>query len=132
MRGAIKVKRAALKTLILATSLVATTLALSSCADEQVNPTEARAIAKDAYIYGDPMVDNYRVQYSYFVDRKNPDYKAPYNQLYNIPRVYTPEDKAIQTPNSVTLYSWIGLGLRAEPIVFTVPPIEKTRTGACS
>jgi hypothetical protein len=89
--------------------------------------TEARAIAKEAYIYGYPMVDNYRVQYSYFVDRKNPEYKAPYNQLFNIPRVYTPEDKAIQTPNSDTPYSWIGLDLRAEPIVFTVPPIEKER-----
>jgi hypothetical protein len=84
-------------------------------------------IAKEAYIYGYPMVDNYRVQYSYFVDRKNPEYKAPYNQLFNIPRVYTPEDKAIQTPNSDTPYSWIGLDLRAEPIVFTVPPIEKER-----
>jgi hypothetical protein len=89
--------------------------------------TEARAIAKEAYIYGYPMVDNYRVQYSYFVDRKNPEYKAPYNQLFNIPRVFTPEDKAIQTPNSDTPYSWIGLDLRAEPIVFTVPPIEKER-----
>src|SRR5262249_27770945 len=58
-------------------------------------------------------------------DRGNPEYKAPYNQLFNIPRVYTPEDKAIQTPNSDTPYSWIGLDLRAEPIVFTVPPIEK-------
>ncbi len=25
--------------------------------------TEARAIAKDAYIYGFPLVDNYRIQY---------------------------------------------------------------------
>jgi hypothetical protein len=29
---------------------------------------EARAIAKDAYIYGFPLVDNYRIQYGYFVD----------------------------------------------------------------
>ena len=86
-----------------------------------------RAIAKEAYVYGFPMVDNYRVQYSYFVDPKDPDYKAPYNQLFNIPRVFTPEDKAIQTPNSDTPYSWIGLDLRTEPIVFTVPKIAKDR-----
>lgn len=92
-----------------------------------VTPTEARAIAREAYVYGFPMVDNYRVQYAYFVDRQDPDYKAPYNQLFNIPRVYTPEDKAIQTPNSDTPYSWIGLDLRAEPIVFTVPVIEQER-----
>jgi len=88
---------------------------------------EARAIAKEAYIYGFPMVDNLRVQYAYFTDKKDPDYKAPYNTLFNIPRVFTPDDKAIQTANSDTPYSWIGLDLRAEPIVFTVPPIARER-----
>jgi hypothetical protein len=88
---------------------------------------EARAIAKEAYIYGFPMVDNYRIQYAYFVDAKNPEYKNPYNQLRNIPRVFTPEDKAVQTPNSDTPYSMIGLDLRAEPMVLIVPEIEKER-----
>ena len=37
-----------------------------------VTPAEARAIAKEAYIYGFPMVDNYRIQYAYFVDRAEP------------------------------------------------------------
>jgi hypothetical protein len=95
--------------------------------EKALTPTEARAIAKDAYIYGFPLVDNMRVQYSYFVDKQDPDYKAPYNTLFNIPRVFTPDDKAIQTPNSDTPYSWIGLDLRAEPIVFTVPRIAKER-----
>jgi hypothetical protein len=88
---------------------------------------EARAIAKEAYIYGFPMVDNYRIQHAYFVDTKNPEYKGPWNQLVNIPRVYTPADTAIQTPNSDTPYSMIGMDLRAEPMVLTVPPIEKDR-----
>jgi hypothetical protein len=92
-----------------------------------VTPAEARAIAKEAYVYGFPLVDNYRIQYGYFVDTKNPEYKASWNQLKNTPRVYTPEDKAIQTPNSDTPYSFVGMDLRAEPIVLTVPPIEKER-----
>jgi hypothetical protein len=92
-----------------------------------VNPAEARAIAKEAYIYGFPMVDSYRIQHAYFVDTKNPEYKAPWNHLINTPRVYTPADTAIQTPNSDTPYSWLGLDLRAEPMVLTVPPIEKDR-----
>jgi len=33
---------------------------------------EVRAIAKEAYIYGFPMVDNLRVQYAYFTDKKDP------------------------------------------------------------
>jgi hypothetical protein len=102
-------------------------LSTSAVGAAGIGPAEARAIAKEAYIYGYPMVDNYRVQYSYFVDTKNPEFKAPYNQLFNIPRVFTPDDKAIQTPNSDTPYSWIGLDLRTEPIVFTVPPIAKDR-----
>jgi hypothetical protein len=36
---------------------------------------EARAIAKEAYIYGFPMVGGYRIQYAYFVDRNNPSSK---------------------------------------------------------
>jgi hypothetical protein len=89
--------------------------------------TDARAIAKEAYIYGFPMVDSYRIQHAYFVDTENPEYKGPWNQIVNVPRVYTPADTAIQTPNSDTPYSFVGLDLRAEPIVLTVPPIEKDR-----
>jgi hypothetical protein len=96
-------------------------------AQTNVTPADARAIAKEAYIYGFPMVDNYRIQYGYFVDRQDPEFKAPWNHIRNIPRVYTPADTAIQTPNSDTPYSWLGMDLRAEPMVLTVPPIEKER-----
>ena len=61
------------------------------------------------------------------MDRASPEYKAPWNQILNIPRVYTPDDKAVQTPNSDTPYSMLGMDLRTEPIVLTVPPIEKER-----
>jgi hypothetical protein len=111
----------------LLTNLLVLAACAIPCGATELTPAEARAIAKEAYIYGYPMVDNLRVQYSYFTDKENPEYKAPYNTLFNIPRVFTPEDKAIQTPNSDTPYSWIGLDLRAEPIVFTVPPIAKER-----
>jgi hypothetical protein len=92
-----------------------------------VSPSEARAIAKEAYIYGFPMVDSYRIQYEYFVGVGKPEYKGPWNRIVNEPRVYTPADTAIQTPNSDTPYSWLGMDLRAEPLVLTVPPIEKNR-----
>jgi len=92
-----------------------------------ITPEEARAIAKEAYVYGFPMVDSYRIQYAYFQDKGSPQYKAPWNTLYNTARVYTPQDTAIQTPNSDTPYSFVGMDLRAEPIVLTVPKIEKDR-----
>ena len=103
------------------------TAGLGEAAAADLSPDEARAIAKEAYIYGFPMVDSYRIQHAYFVDDKNPEYKAPWNHLKNIPRVYTPADTAIQTPNSDTPYSMIGMDLRAEPVVLTVPQIEKDR-----
>ncbi|HTI77737.1 MAG TPA: DUF1254 domain-containing protein, partial [Mycobacterium sp.] len=92
-----------------------------------VTPDQARAIAKEAYIYGFPMVDTYRVQYAYFVNKEDPEYKGGWNEIHNTARVYTPEDKAIQTPNSDTPYSSVGADLRAEPLVLTVPPIEQDR-----
>jgi hypothetical protein len=92
-----------------------------------VTPADARAIAKEAYTYGYPMVDNYRILNAYFVNRESPEFKAPWNQIRNIPRVFAPEDKAVQTPNSDTPYSMVGVDLRAEPIVLTVPRIEKKR-----
>ena len=88
---------------------------------------EARAIAKEACIYGFPLVDNYRVMHSYFVERGGPEFKAPWNTIHNEARVYTPQDKAIQTPNSDTPYSQIGTDLRAEPLVITVPAVDKDR-----
>ena len=92
-----------------------------------IAPPEARAIAKEAYMYGFPLVDSYRILYSYFVDRDNPEFKGPWNQISNTARVYTPDDKAVQTPNSDTPYSMVGGDLRAEPLVFTVPSVEKGR-----
>jgi hypothetical protein len=94
---------------------------------QDATPEETRAIAREAYIYGFPMVDSYRIQHAYFVDSKNPEYKGPWNLIVNTPRVYTPADTAIQTPNSDTPYSWLGLDLRAEPMVVTMPMIEKDR-----
>jgi hypothetical protein len=42
-------------------------------------------------------------------------------------RVYTPDDKAIQTPNSDTPYSFVDADLREEPLVFIVPEVEQGR-----
>jgi hypothetical protein len=99
----------------------------AASAQPTVTPAAARAIAKEAYIYGNPIVDNYRVQYAYFVDAQNPEYKAPHNKLVSVARVFTAADKAIQAANSDTPYSFIGLDLRSEPMVLTIPSVEKNR-----
>jgi hypothetical protein len=120
-------KRDLLRSVALAAITVAAAKSFPVKAQTGVSPAEARAIAKEAYIYGFPLVDSYRIQHGYFVDRQNSEFKAPWNQIVSIPRVYSPADTAIQSPNSDTPYSWLGMDLRAEPVVLTVPPIEKGR-----
>jgi len=90
------------------------------------SPTAAD-VYKEAYIYGFPMVDSYRIQHSYFVDAENPEYKGEWNVPHSVARVYTPDDKAIQTPNSDTPYTFLGADLRAEPIVVSVPAVPESR-----
>jgi len=108
--------------------LITASLVFTSCSKKtEVTPEEVKQIAKEAYVYGYPMVDSYRIMYAYFVDKNDPEYKAPFNQIKNIPKVFTPEDKAVQTPNSDTPYSMLGMDLRAEPLILTVPAIEKNR-----
>jgi hypothetical protein len=107
--------------------IIALAMTAAPATAEQLTPAEARAIAKEVTIYGFPLVDNYRVQYLYFVDRSGAEYKAPWNTIFNNARVYTPADTAIQTPNSDTPYSFVGADLRAEPLVFSVPAIDKDR-----
>src|SRR5258706_6755344 len=96
-------------------------------AQKPVTPAEVRAIAKEAYVYGVPMVSIYGTLYVFSVDKTNKEYKGPFNSILNVARVFTPEDTAFVTPNSDTPYSFIGLDLRAEPMVVTVPPMEKNR-----
>lgn len=88
---------------------------------------EARAIARDAYVFGVPIVSMYMTTYVFSVDKGSPEYKGPFNTVLNIARVFTPNDKAFVTPNSDTPYSFMGLDLRAEPVVITVPPVDKGR-----
>ncbi|MGV0992423.1 MAG: DUF1254 domain-containing protein [Mycobacterium sp.] len=95
---------------------------ISTLTTEQV-----RAIAKEAYIYGFPMVDSYRIQNAYFINPNSPEYKGAWNSVHSVARVFTPADTAVQTPNSDTPYSMLGADLRTEPLVLMVPPMEKER-----
>ena len=111
-------------------AVLATTLIISGCGvggEGSITPEEAKAIAKEAYIYGFPMVMNYKTIYNYVVDTENPEYKGPFNQLSCAARLFTPEDKAIVTPNADTPYCMFWIDLRAEPMVLTVPEMEPER-----
>ena len=132
------------KFLVLAFATVVTTGALSGCekksntitAAEQVDKKagiaapgieETKAIAEDGFIYGLPIVMNYAVMNEFCVDKNSSQYKGPFNQISNEARVFTYKDTAVVTPNSDTPYSMLWLDLRAEPMVISVPAMEKER-----
>jgi hypothetical protein len=116
-------------------SVLAGTIILSGCHTSQqttssgtsITPADARAIAKEAFIYGFPMAANYLTMYKQAIDKSSPDYRGAFNAVTSSKSVATPEDKFVVTPNSDTPYSYLWMDLRAEPIVVTVPKIEPNR-----
>jgi hypothetical protein len=96
-------------------------------AEVKTSPVEAQSIAKEVYLYGYPVVEMYKTLYAQAVDKGGSNFKAPFNEIGNTANVFTPKDTAIITPNSDTPYSFVWLDLRAEPVVLTLPAIEKDR-----
>ena len=95
--------------------------------NEKPTPEQVQAIAVDAYIYGFQMVMNYKTMYQYAVDTENPDYKGPFNELACEARLFTPDDRAVVTPNADTPYCMFWMDLRAEPLVLSVPEMDDER-----
>jgi len=118
---------AALVSALALTTVRATDLAPADSSAVVLTKEETKAIAEEGFIYGLPIVMNYAVMYEYCVDKNSGQYKAPFNQINNEARVFTYKDTAIITPNSDTPYSLVWTDLRAEPIVLSVPAVEKKR-----
>ncbi|KTC44194.1 cell envelope protein [Pseudomonas fluorescens ABAC62] len=96
-------------------------------ADFTATPSEARAIAKEAYLYGYPVVQMYKTLYTQAVDKGGANFKAPFNRIANTTPVVTPKETALVTPNLDTPYSFVWMDLRSEPLVLTLPKIEEDR-----
>jgi hypothetical protein len=90
-------------------------------AQKDVTPDQARAIAKEAYIFTYPVVMNYRTMYTQAIKGDRAFGKWLHLGLSS------PADKDIVTPNNDTPYSYAWVDLRAEPWVLTMPKIEKER-----
>jgi len=113
-----------IKKLIL--SLVITSF-LGCSQQPKLTSSEAKEIVKEAYVYGFPMVMNYKTLYAYALNKNSPEYKGDFNEMSCDARLFTPEDKAIVTPNSDTPYCMFWCDIRTEPVVISVPEIEPNR-----
>jgi len=90
---------------------------------EALTPTEARAIAKEAYIFGSPFVANYRVFINRLIEKDLLMQGADFNQFAHVKELFPP-----QTPDTTqrdTLFSLGILDLRREPVVISVPDVPK-------
>ncbi|OYR15005.1 DUF1254 domain-containing protein [Brucella thiophenivorans] len=108
-------------------SIVCTIVQPISSEAQPVAPHDIQAVAKEAYVYGVPMVSSYGTMFEFSINKDSPEYKGPFNSVLNVARVFTPDDKGFVTPNSDTPYTFMGLDLRAEPIVISIPPVEESR-----
>lgn len=81
------------------------------------DPSEASSLAKDAYIFAYPMLENYRTMYVEAVSPGN------FNTFKHVKTLFGPESKTVVRPNNDTIYSTAWLDLKTEPIVITLPEI---------
>ncbi len=122
-----RIKVKTMKALKFLIGLTAALLLVSCDQKKDVPDAEVTAVAKEAYLYGYPMVKNYKEMYSSAIDTQNPGYKKPFNEFYMAPRVDTPADKNKLTASNDTPYGSVWLDLRREPLVMTVPAVEDSR-----
>lgn len=102
---------------------LACTLAVTSARAADVTPAEARAIAKDAYLFAYPLALQYRTMYVQAIDPDSKEYVGGFGK-YRHYGMSTPDNKDIVTPNNDTPYSWAHIDLRAEPWVLTLPKTD--------
>lgn len=89
----------------------------SSQHDLTTDPYEASLVAKDAYIFAYPMLENYRTMYGEAVD------SGVFNRFNHVKTIFGPQSRTVVRPNNDTIYSTAWLDLRAEPIVISLPAV---------
>ena len=91
--------------------------------DDPASP-DIRAIAREAYVYGVPMLAQYQALHALSIDTGTAQYAGPFNHLGHLARVPGPGDAA---PGADMPASFATLDLRAEPVVISVPAVEPQR-----
>ncbi|MBY3568969.1 DUF1254 domain-containing protein [Rhizobium laguerreae] len=107
--------------------VLAIALAPAAYAQTPTTPEEARAIAKEAYVYAYAPITSYGTWSKQATLPDAPEYVGGFNTFRHYSESFTPDNKDLVTPNNDTPYSWAWLDLRAEPIVLSVPKVPKDR-----
>lgn len=113
-----------MKSMIVRSVLLGIVLA-TPCLSQSATPSaaEARAIAKDAYIFGLPNVYIARQQDILTGVPKPDGTRAPFNQFAHYRDFPDANNRTVVAWNVDTLYSIATLDLTNEPIVLSIPPM---------
>ncbi|MFI6316985.1 DUF1254 domain-containing protein [Nonomuraea sp. NPDC050556] len=87
--------------------------------------TDVRKIAAEGWIYGFPLLMNYRTMYAQAIDSGDPRYVGGFGHVRHYSQPFTPANTDVVTPNNDTPYSWGWFDLRAEPYVISVPAVDR-------
>ncbi|GAA2106701.1 DUF1254 domain-containing protein [Kitasatospora saccharophila] len=89
------------------------------------DPRAVRRTAAQAWIWGYPLLENYRTVYPQAIDDADPRYVGGFGVFRHYPQPFTPDNTDVVTPNNDTPYSWAWLDLRAEPWVLEKPATDR-------
>ncbi|WP_043173895.1 DUF1254 domain-containing protein [Streptomyces sp. NRRL B-24484] len=90
-----------------------------------VDEATVRGTAAEAWIWGLPMLENYRTLYARAVDDADPRHVGGFGVFRHYPHSGTPADTDLVTPDGDTPYSLAWLDLRTEPWVLEVPAADR-------
>ncbi len=93
----------------------------------EISPDEAKQIAKEAFIFGFPLVVNYKTVWNYTLNKESGQFKSDFNVKSCDSKVWTPKDKAVVSPNSDTPYCIFWADISQEPTVLSVPKMDENR-----
>lgn len=92
----------------------------------EITPTEAKAIAKEAYVFCFPMNYYYRTIYAQVIDTGNKQTLGGFGK-WRHDVLADPKSKETTMSNRDTHYSWAWVDLRSEPWVLIQPPADGNR-----
>lgn len=90
---------------------------------EQAREEYAYTLGVQAYIYGYPLVEMYRVRHKAVFDPANKN-RTPLNQFRHMRALFNHTAATVVAPNNDTLYSSAWLDLAQEPLVLEVPDTQ--------
>ncbi|MEV6212400.1 DUF1254 domain-containing protein [Kitasatospora sp. NPDC051914] len=90
-----------------------------------VDADTVRGTAAEAWIWGLPLLENYRTLYAQAVDDADPRYTGGFGVFRHYPHPAAQDDTDAAASDHDTPYSWAWLDLRAEPWVLEVPATDR-------